>query len=181
MTIVVGLKHNGGVTLACDTQAVAGYNAVQRLDSKIFEAHGIGYGFTTSYRMGQILKYHSLQVLSDLRETDLYGYIVLYLVPMWRSALKEGGFTRNIGSGEEAGGSFLVAIDGRLFNIEDDFQVSERLDQYSVVGCGGEYALGALRILTSAENTPEDVVNKAVESAIYFSIGCGGRIDTLTI
>jgi 20S proteasome alpha/beta subunit len=63
MTIIVGYKTDTGVWLAADSAGSAGWNRSYRVDKKIFIAHGIGYGYTSSYRMGQILQYHSEEVI----------------------------------------------------------------------------------------------------------------------
>lgn len=177
MTIIVGLKTSDGVILGCDSQGSAEYNKTFRKDSKIFEVHGIGYGFTSSYRMGQILKYHTTEILDNMRENDLYGYIVTKLVPMYRRILTENGFKSNT-NGVDSGGSFLLAIDGRLFAVLEDFQVEERLEEYNAIGCGDSYALGAL-YTQSSNLKPKARVIDAIKASKYFSCGCGGDIQTL--
>lgn len=177
MTVIVGLEYDEGVLIAADTQGSNGHIGLERDDTKTFTAHGISYGFTSSYRMGQILKYHTEEVLSPLRETDLFGYVVSCLVPMYRRVLGEHGFKKN-NSGEETGGTFLIGIDGKLFSIEDDFQVEHTVSGYNAVGCGYQLALGSMH---STENlmSPHDRVTFAVQAAIKFSTGCGGSITVL--
>lgn len=179
MTVIVGLKTKAGVYLGCDSQGSAGWDKTDRKDQKIFTAHGIGYGFTSSYRMGQILRYHSTEVLSTVREKDVFGYVVTHLVPMWRNILGEHGYKTNI-HGQDEGGIFLIAIDGHLFKIDSDFQVSEGDLDYAATGCGEGYALGALYGQAS-DLAPVDRIQVAIESAKAFSNGCGGQVHTLMV
>ena len=179
MTVIVGLRADDGVYLGCDSQGSAGWNKTHRKDPKIFIAHGIGYGFTSSYRMGQIIRYHSTEVLSNLRESDLYGYVVTGLVPMYRQILGDHGYKATV-NGEESGGTFLIAIDGRLFKIEGDFQVAESHECYDSVGCGASFALGSL-YTQDKKKSPKNIIKEAIESAMNFSNGCGGNILTLKI
>lgn len=179
MTCVVAYKDKDSIYLGADTQGAAGYDKTDRADFKVFETHGILYGFTSSYRMGQILQYHSTKVLSEVRKEDTFKYVVTHLVPMWRDILKNHGYT-TIENNEEFGGSWVVVIDGRIFVIERDFQVGESVLPYSSVGCGMDYALGAMSILhgDSSLNGHEKVVT-AIETSMKFSCGVGGRVTVL--
>ena len=76
MTMIVAVKHQGEVYLGCDSLGSSGTDGRFRKDPKIFMAHGIGYGFTSSYRMGQILKHHTVEILDNVRESDTYAYVV---------------------------------------------------------------------------------------------------------
>ena len=62
-------------------------------------------------------------------------------------------------------GSFLVAHKDRLFRIDDDFQVAEALSGCDAVGCGADFALGALYAM------PEKNVLKALEAAEFLANG----------
>lgn len=178
MTVIVGLKHKGSVYLGCDSQGSGGWDKRNREDSKIFIAHGIGYGFTSSYRMGQIIKFHSEEALHKCRETDVYGYVVKCLVPMYRDILGKHGYKQTV-NGEESGGTFLVAIDGCLFCVHDDFQVGEVTEEYDSVGCGAYYALGSLYSYENAN--PEKRIIKAIDTADNFSNGCGGETKIIKV
>jgi ATP-dependent protease HslVU (ClpYQ) peptidase subunit len=173
MTIVVAARDKDGVKIGADQLGVAGLDKRVRKDPKVFVRHGIKYGFTSSYRMGQILRYHSEEVLSNIRDQDCYGYVVEHLVPMWRRVLGQHGFKRT-DRGEELGGFFLVVIDGRIFQIEPDFQVGEAAEDYDAVGCGASYALGCLYALRNIEASADDMIKSAIEAAKNYSAGCGG-------
>lgn len=179
MTIIVGYKAANHVILGADSQGSSGWNKTLRKDPKVFVTHGIGYAFTSSYRMGQILRFHSEE--KDLSQVvDPYSFVVSELVPMWRKILKENGYTK-IDNNQEQSGVFLVALKNKLFKIESDFQVGESEALYEADGCGFAYALGALYTLENSNISIEDKVTKAIEAAINFSNGCGGRIDLVRV
>jgi 20S proteasome alpha/beta subunit len=179
MTIIVGYKDakTGTVYIAGDTQGTSGWDARHRADGKVFIKHGILYGFTSSYRMGQILKYHSEDVESPLLKEDTFGYVVSCLVPMWRKILAEHHFTKTE-SGVDTGGVFVVAVNGRLFVIESDFQVAEHADNFCAVGCGDSYAMGSM-YSQDLDKPAKDIITEAIDAAIYFSAGCGGNIEVV--
>jgi ATP-dependent protease HslVU (ClpYQ) peptidase subunit len=178
VTIVVAYKDhkNNKVWLGSDSQGTAGTDRCFRLDEKVFISNGIGYGFTDSFRMGQILRYHSepVQCPGDLMQEDPHAYTVQYLVPMWRKILKEHGYTSVINN-EETAGTFVVTFGGNLFTIECDFQVGENADDYSAIGCGYSYAYGSLYTTAKSKMSIQKKMETAIEAACYWSSGCGGE------
>jgi ATP-dependent protease HslVU (ClpYQ) peptidase subunit len=186
MTIIVGIQSEGKVWIGGDSQGSAGWEKTQRADEKVFVAHGIAYGFTTSYRMGQILRYHAEEVLSTCRKDDTMRYVVTCLVPMWRRILTENGFTKTT-NGREETGQFLIGVDGQLFSIEADMQVGKPALPYAACGCGFAYALGALHTMTrsgmfldSSEFKANTMIKNAIGTAIEFSNGCGGSVNVVS-
>jgi ATP-dependent protease HslVU (ClpYQ) peptidase subunit len=175
MTIIIGYKEKDKVTIAGDTRGTKGHQIIHRVDGKTFTVHGISYGFTSSYRMGQILKYHMPEVYAKDRSEDTFKYVVNSLVPTFKQILFDSGFNGDYDSHNEVGGVFLIALDGKLFCIESDFQVVEPLEDYYAVGCGDEFALGSL--YQTSKDTKTDVkakITEALNCACYFSKGCGG-------
>lgn len=182
MTIVVAYKDekNQKVWLGADSQGSAGYDKCYRLDEKIFIAHDIGYGFCGSFRMGQILRYHSEEVTAPegLKLDDPHGYTVKYLVPMWRNILKEHGYTTVLNN-EEIAGDFIITFGGNIFIIECDFQVGENAEDYAAIGCGAPYAYGSLFETSKSKISVQKKVESSIKTAYHFSNGCGG--DTALI
>lgn len=87
-----------------------------------------------------------------------------------RQGLKEGGWASKNNEQEE-GGSFLVGVRGRLFEIGEDYQVGELADGYAAVGCGAEIALGALHATVDAGMSLQTRAVAALEAAAHFSTG----------
>ena len=57
MTCIVGLVHEGVVYIGGDSAGVAGLSLVVRADEKVLRNGDFLMGFTTSFRMGQLLRY----------------------------------------------------------------------------------------------------------------------------
>ena len=170
MTCIVGLVHDGRVTLGGDSAGVGGLDLVVRRDRKVFRNGPAVMGFTSSFRMGQLLAYR-LTVPKRHPDCELMRFMTLDFVDAVRNCLKEGGYARTV-NGEEEGGVFLVGIEGRLFAIYEDFQVGEAVHGFSACGCGEAYALGALH--TTAHLPPDHRVRLALETAAEFSAGVRG-------
>jgi len=141
MTCIVGLVERGTVYIGGDSASVAGWTSrVTRLP-KVFRRGPFLIGYTTSFRMGQLLQ-HALNVPLQKDDDDM-RFMVMTFAESVRSLLKERGVAK-IEANAESGGQFLVAYRKRLYSVQADFQVNEMADGFDAVGSGAEYALGAM-------------------------------------
>lgn len=111
-------------------------------------------GFTSSWRMGQLLQY-KCSLPAILNTDDELYWVVAKLIPHIRKIFKEQGFTKIENNAEEAG-TFLLGIRGRLFNIYSNFQAIESKCGYHAIGCGGQIALGAMGMSLRFNLGPEE-------------------------
>lgn len=142
MTAIVGVAHGGKVYIGGDSSGMAGWETHVRADAKVFTNGPYVMGFTTSFRMGQLLRYKLAPPPHPEGEsTD--RFMVTTFVDAVRACLKDGGFAK-ADNGREEGGDFLVGYQGRLFEIDSDYQVGEFVNGYGAIGAGSQTALGAL-------------------------------------
>lgn len=165
MTCIVGLVAGGKVFIGGDSVGIDDWNRVSRVDRKVFRNDGFVMGFTTSYRMGQLLRY-SLKPPAVKDGQDLMEYMVVDFVGALRTTLKEGGFAKKENEVEK-GGVFLVGFRERLFRIEGDYQVGESADGYDACGWGAMVALGALHATPRA--APRHRLIAALKASEYHS------------
>jgi ATP-dependent protease HslVU (ClpYQ) peptidase subunit len=170
MTAIVGLTHNGTVHIGGDSAGVSDWSLTIRADSKVFTNGPYAMGFTTSFRMGQLLRY---ALKAPEPNGDLERFMVTTFVDAVRECLKEGGWATKDSEREE-GGDFLVGVHGRLFSVHPDYQVGEAVDGFAAIGCGQEIALGALYTTARTRMAPEKRVKLALEAAERFSAGVRG-------
>jgi hypothetical protein len=71
MTAIVGLVHKESVTIGGDSAGVSGLSLSVRADAKVFRKGRYLFGFTTSYRMGQLIRY-SLQPPKPKGDLDAF-------------------------------------------------------------------------------------------------------------
>ncbi|MER8006937.1 MULTISPECIES: hypothetical protein [unclassified Streptomyces] len=165
MTVIVGLVHRRRVHLAGDSAGSSGSQLTIRRDPKVFTNGPYVLGFTTSFRMGQLL-HHAFQAPHP--EGDLDRFMVTTFVDAVRTCLKEGGWARKDSEQEQAG-AFLVGVQGRLFEIHDDYQVGEPAAGYAAVGCGDDLALGALHATAGLGLKPRERLTAALRAADHHS------------
>jgi hypothetical protein len=142
MTAIAGFCDKGTVWMGGDSAGVAGNDLTLRADPKVFRNGEFLFGFTTSFRMGQLIRFRFKPPV--VRECqDLFEYMATDFVDALRECLKVGGFAAKDKEREE-GGTFLVGVRGRLFLVDSDYQIEEPLDQYEACGCGHPMVRGAL-------------------------------------
>lgn len=171
MTAIVGLVHDGKVYMGCDSAAIGNYSngRVTQL-KKVFKVGEFLIGYTTSFRMGQILQHH-LEVPLQVHGQSDDQYMVVVFIEAVRKCLKDQGFTKVLNN-TETGGTFLVGYRGALYSVDDDFQCNWFADGYDACGCGLYHALGAMAALDKL--TPEKRIRRSLEIAEQFCPGvCG--------
>ena len=123
MTCVVGLVDRGTIYIGVDSAAVSGWTRRQTQLLKVFRRGPFLIGYTTSFRMGQLLEHQLLVPPQAPNETDM-SFMVNRFIEAARVLLKERGFAK-IEANNESGGQFLVGYRGRLYSVESDFQVGQ--------------------------------------------------------
>lgn len=178
MTCIAAVAHAGSVWMGADSAGVAGLALVVRRDPKIYRVGDFLFGFTSSFRMGQLLGY-GFNPPEHHSDVGVERYMATAFIDALRDVLKSGGYARTE-NGVEAAGEFLVGYRGRIFRVCSDFQVGENLEPFDAVGCGAELALGALH--ATSDKPPRDRVNIALKAAEAFSAGVRGPflVEALT-
>lgn len=180
MTCIVGLVHDGkvylgGDSLGCDLST---YSGVIRTDKKVFRHGKFLMGFTSSYRMGQLLQYKFASSRDIEHTEDVMSYMVNVFVEDVRTCLKDGGYAQSR-ENQESAGTFLVGFEGRLFKVDSDYQVGESLDRYDACGCGFGYAVG--NMFSSLHLPPEARILQALAAAEHCSVGVKGPFTIVSM
>lgn len=169
MTCIAGLVDGRNVWIGGDSAGVSGLSLTVRRDPKVFRRGEFLFGATSSFRMIQLIQY-SLDVPQKKMRQSADAYLRTVFVDALRKCLSEGGYAKKKDDVETAG-TFLMGYSGRLFEIDDDYQVGETRDQYNAVGCGRDYALGSLY---STKGSPKGRILTALRAAERMSTGVRG-------
>lgn len=146
MTCIVGLATASGVVyMGGDSCASDGYMKYPIASPKVFRLGEILIGYTTSFRMGQIIQYHLTPPKHQKGETD-EEYIVTGLTEAVRLLLKDHGFSTVYNNAETAG-AFLVGYHGALYKVGGEFQVLRPANGIHACGSGEQFALAAMYAL----------------------------------
>lgn len=173
MTCIVGLEYGGKVYIGGDSASASGWSVDSISESKVFKNKEFIIGYTSSFRMGQLLQY-SLEIPENKRESEM-EYLVKDFITAVRSCLKDNGYAE-ISSNKESGGIFLVGYRGKLYRVSSDFQIMRYSHGYYAVGAGEEYALGSM--FSSKIKNPKDKLTHALETASNF---CGAVVPPFIV
>jgi ATP-dependent protease HslVU (ClpYQ) peptidase subunit len=192
MTSIVAVTDGQSVVLGGDSAGVREHEMRVRANAKVFRIGSYGIGFTSSFRMGQILQ-HSTELPEppDGAEPDaLERFMVLEFVNALRQIFKANGFDKTMTltqgphseSGQEVGGVFLVGVAGQIFEIREDFHVAKPATPFAAVGRGAPQALGALHALTGfSEFALQERAMKALEAAEAFCAAVRGPFQVIEV
>ena len=165
MTCIIGLEQDGKAYVGADSASVT-----RQLDMrvtmvpKVFKNGKFIIGYTTSFRMGQLLQFVKLPPCKKPTEE----YMINNFIDAIRSEFKKKGYSE-IDNNVERGGQFIVGIKGYIYEIGSDFQVQRYVDGVASCGCGDEYAYGAMKALENLK--PEKRIKKSLEIVSYYSSG----------
>jgi len=184
MTCIVAISDGQTVLLGGDSAGVGGRELRLRADSKVFRRGSYVIGFTTSFRMGQILRYETElpEPPPGLGVEELERFVVTHFVPAVRQSFEDHGFGKTIRftlpdspsvteEGQVFGGRFLIGVAGRIFEIRRDYQVARPADPWAAIGTGAAPALGALCALEDAPGlTLRERAEKALRAAETYTV-----------
>lgn len=168
MTCIVGVVDRGAVYIGGDSAGVSGYDITIRADKKVFRNGEFLIGFTSSFRMGQILEHSFTPPPLPEEPEKLFRCMARDFADALREAFRDKGFASK-SSGQESGGVFLVGVRGRLFRVDNDYHIGEAADGFDAVGCGEAYAKGSL--FSNAYLRPDERIREALQAAAHFSAG----------
>lgn len=171
MTCIIGLAHEGRVYVGGDSAAADtdGYHVTMRADRKVFVNGPYAMGYSSSFRMGQLLQFAKLP---DPPEENfigdaLYRFMCIEFIDAVRARLSEGGFAKKENEVEH-GGQFIVGVRGKLFTVYSDYNVQPDSDSFCAVGCGYSYAMGAMGSLPDTMD-PRTRIEKALGVVARYS------------
>lgn len=164
MTCIVGINRERIIYIGGDSAGANDTSVDLRADQKVFLLKKrFIIGFTTSFRMGQLLRF-SLKVPCQRNGQDDYEFMCTTFINAVRKCFKEGNFGE-----DREGGEFLVGYRGNIYKVESDFQVGRKLDSYDSVGAGQDFALGSLYTTEESGLPPEKRIIFALRAAVKFS------------
>lgn len=175
MTCIVGFIENGVTYIGSDSLGSNGYSGKVYKGGKVFHIdnkNDIISGYTSSYRMGQLLKHSSglFDKLSLIENSVNERYMVNNFIPRIQDLFKSGGYQTDK-SGQKGGGVFLLGFKDRLYKIQEDYSVLETDDEYDACGSGEDFALGALSAIKDLKLNPKERMRIALNAASKFSVG----------
>jgi len=147
------------------------------VSDKVFVKENMLFGFTSSYRMGQLIQYKL--VIPEQKEITDSEYIATVFTDSVIKCFKDNKYLANK-EGVITGGSFLIAYKGVLYALQDDFSMVIVKNGYGSVGCGRMVALGALEIASKLDIPVEKKIKKAIKAVKKYDSLVGGPVKIVS-
>lgn len=129
-----------------------------RKDKKIFKKDGYLIGYTSSYRMGQIIEHKAK--LPELPLNNRGNIHIVKVIDAIAESLYNNNYTMEKDN-RHYGGEFIIGWHGRLYCIQSDFQYSTTAINYMCCGAGEDFGLGALHTAQKLKGSNE------IEALLY--------------
>jgi ATP-dependent protease HslVU (ClpYQ) peptidase subunit len=166
MTTIVALVKNGSVIMGADTQVTDDDRRNNHIGmEKITKNNGYliaGSGDSTPCDILQHIFEPPVPTVAERK--NLYKFMITKFVPAMRECLQENSWKPDPDD-KDSGFSMIIAFDGEVFDIGDDFSVLLNGDGIYGVGNGSKFAVGALY----AGATVEKALEIAAHNDIYTS------------
>jgi len=177
MTCVIGYvdKKTNTIYMGCDSCGSNGYTKDKYNDCKIFKNGDFIIGYTTSFRMGQILE-HSWTPPnrndSKYKDLPLKTFMIKYIIPSIMKTFNDECYAENK-SNVLSGGNFLIGIESTIFEVQNDFSILEVSSNLASVGSGESFAYGACAQYLEIKSivNPIEMLESALKISSKYAIG----------
>lgn len=181
MTCIVGIAQGGRVWLGGDNAGfIGGGTILQHNNGKVFKSGEFVMGCAGRRRFGELARYAFKPPAIKIK--DVERYMVTTFIDALREALRGKGYLFSTNGQESAdqdnGDGMLVGVRGGLYFVGCDFTASMVADGIFSIGCGQDYALGALYATATAE--PEVRIGVALAAAERYSDGVVGPFHVVS-
>lgn|SRR5579883_385368 len=166
MTCIVGLKDvfTNTIYMGADSCVSSGYVLTTTQAPKVFQLHNMLIGVSGSMRGLRVIRY-ALDLPAKPQDMPVEEYINTVFVDALREAMQQSGAGRKESEQEQHDNSVLIGIDGKLFQIDAWYGVTESQEDYTAIGSGREFALGSLFTTYRVHMIAKERVQLALEAA----------------
>lgn len=184
MTIIAALKHEDEIWMMSDRLLTWGYTGRSDLPefSKIvrFKNAFIGQSGTGVY--GTALSYLAEREPKRYKSAFDTRWDVLDFFIHYRTFMQEKFVLGHAKENDvpQMNASFLVVTADKIFEVAGNRDVTE-YDNFTAIGCGSEYAVGAMDALYGVLNCPQEILQRAYQTCCKHNIGCGGEIEIINV
>jgi 20S proteasome alpha/beta subunit len=174
MTCIVAKVVDGIIHMAGDKCGSNGYTKSISTRPKVFKNGDFLIGYTSSFRMGQILEFYWTPPERGEAES-CEEYIYVKVIESFVKLFDEYKFDMALESG-----CFLFGYEGNLYMIQEDFAVFEGMD-YAAVGCGQDEAAAVLFTFNNFEHDMDErsQLELAIAAAARAKVGVSEEYDYL--
>ena len=154
MTTILALESVHGVTIGADSKISDSSGGIWiHPDAKKITSVGkyliAGSGDVNALDIAHHLWTPPIPTAKDKK--DIYHFFISKVIPSLKQTMKDNDYKIVADKDEDERFNFLIAIEGRVFEVGDDFSVAMRSDGIYGIGSGSDIGRGALYAGASIE------------------------------
>jgi len=185
MTTIAAIQGDGWVVMGADSQATYNeYRSLYMRDHKIIDNNGIliaGCGIGRGMNLLQ-RSWKAPKPRTKLTPEELDNWMVKTFIPKMRQVFIEGGYDmKDDGDYAKFENVFIVAVQGHVYVIDEDYSLDRDARGYFTSGSGGDFAQGSLyassknmKIFTNLDHAKK-AMTTAIDAAKEFDTNSGGE------
>jgi len=171
MSCIVAIRNDKGVIMGADSCVSSYYHrATPQKEPKIKMVGEYIFGTAGGAREGQIIK-NAIATKKYNEKDDFFYHCINILIPEIKTALGQAGCLKKEREIEEFNGEILIGHGTRLMRVGGSFAVIEHIDDFLAIGCGEEWAIGAMYALKKnmKKMSDKEVLENALLAATQYS------------
>lgn len=175
MTCIIAHTNGTSSFIAGDKLGSNGFTKAVQTEPKVFEKEFIklnedglsrtkevmALGYTTSFRMGQLLNYN-LTLPEQVAGETFSQYLVLKVIPIIRQMFKDEWGARDA-SQDVGGGQFIILHNHTIYEVQEDFSVLQPKTQITAVGSGTYHAIASMSAYIEVQEETNVQLHERVE------------------
>lgn len=181
MTTIAAIQGDGWVVMGADTQStVSEYKRLQMANDKVINNNGIliagcgmGRGMDLMQKAWQAPKPRKSRMTVD----ELDKWMARTFIPSMRKLFIDGGYDmKDDGEFAQHDGAFIVAVQGVVFWVDEDYSFDREIRGVTSSGSGGDFAAGSLykKDLSTIEKAKKEMAI-AIDAAKEYDVYSGGE------
>jgi ATP-dependent HslUV protease subunit HslV len=181
MTVAVAVHKNDVTVVAADSLVNFGGQRFTPSNCAFHKIHRVGDSLMVWAGWSlyaELLTAHLAKHPPEALETE--ADVFAFFVTFWRAMRDEYTMTDRARNDShpfaDLDSVFLLANRYGIFRVASDLDVTQ-FQQYTAVGSGAKYSIGALQVLYGELDDPELIARRAVQVGIESDVYCGGPID----
>jgi len=184
MTTIAAIQGDGWVVMGADSQSTyLEYRKLFMKDHKIIDNNGIliaGCGIGRGMNLLQ-RGWKAPKPRANMSPEQLDNWMIKTFIPGMRKLFVDGGYDmKDDGDFAQFENVFIVAVQGHLYVIDEDYSVDRDERNYFTSGSGGDFAQGSLyrsgpKLFTDFDYAQKEM-KTAIEAAKEFDSNTGGEV-----
>lgn len=176
MTVIAVARKNDKIAMAADSLVSIGQTTIVGAQSKIGKVDDTLIGISGTCGRDNLLAATVFEFIKKCEKENRQWHLE------WPSYCLSSPQHTVLDRLENKNDSYVLVVhDGKIFQVSAGGVIFECADDFLAIGCGKDYALGAMSVLWDKYKDPNIIATKAVEASCQLNAFCGLPVVCKTV